>query len=249
MTFSLLTGPARPGSLSLAAFVLALSGLGGPSAQAGQRDAYYARLDGGASYSQSAKGDIATGNGFGQTFGESGQIGVGFGRSFASSTWYSWRADATIDRAFSFVSDHAAIVGPASAQTPLAARIRARATTFMVNGYADVDTGTALTPYVGLGLGGSLNRVAPIAYTLGSVAAANELSYSQVQFAYRASLGVAIAVTSGIAVDAAFRHVEHGDLISSGTLVSNLTGKTASQPPLKGALATNGWTIGLRASF
>lgn len=72
---------------------------------------------------------------------------------------------------------------------------------FMVNGYYDIPTGTAVTPYVGGGIGLARLEIKP----------QDEDSMDDTVFAYQVGLGVGIAVSKTVTIDLGYRYFATAD--------------------------------------
>jgi opacity protein-like surface antigen len=79
---------------------------------------------------------------------------------------------------------------------------------FMVNGYYDIPTGTAVTPYVGGGIGVARIEIEP-----------SGESYDDTVFAYQGAIGVGIAVSKTVTIDLGYRYFATTDPDFEGTEV------------------------------
>ncbi|MDR2338510.1 MAG: outer membrane beta-barrel protein [Deltaproteobacteria bacterium] len=85
-------------------------------------------------------------------------------------------------------------------------KIKADATTFMVNQYVDFKTGSIVTPYVGFGIGAAVVDVKASIEDYGS------LSKSETNFAFDAGVGLGVAVTDNVTLDVGYRYNNLGSL-------------------------------------
>ena len=83
--------------------------------------------------------------------------------------------------------------------------IKTSANTFFVNAYYDIRTGSALTPYLGFGLGMAFLDLKGYGYSF------DELKSSETNFAWNVSIGAAYAIAgSPISIDFGYRFVSLG---------------------------------------
>lgn len=80
---------------------------------------------------------------------------------------------------------------------------------FLLNGYFDIKTGTALTPYISAGIG--VDRVEISAINVPSYGALTSKSYSDTVFAYQVGAGVGFAVTEKVTIDLKYRYFGTSD--------------------------------------
>lgn len=92
--------------------------------------------------------------------------------------------------------------------------------TFLINGYWDIDTGTAFTPYIGAGLGTSYIYES---MTSGPSNARHSTDDHNWGFAWNVGAGVAYAFTESVALDLAYRFAGFGEssLKHNGGTVNN----------------------------
>lgn len=107
--------------------------------------------------------------------------------------------------------------------------------TFQVNGYYDIDTGSAFTPYVGGGLGASAIYES---MTSGPQGARHSSTDTTMGFAWNVGAGVAYSFTDNIAVDVGYRFAGfgNGSVKHMGNSVENY-------------MTANEFMAGLRVSF
>lgn len=80
--------------------------------------------------------------------------------------------------------------------------------TFQVNGYYDIDTGSAFTPYIGAGLGASAIYES---MTSGAANARHTSSDTTMGFAWNVGAGVAYSFTDNVALDVGYRFAGFGN--------------------------------------
>lgn len=80
--------------------------------------------------------------------------------------------------------------------------------TFQVNGYYDIDTGSAFTPYIGAGLGASAIYES---MTSGAKNARHTTSDTTMGFAWNVGAGVAYSFTDNVALDVGYRFAGFGN--------------------------------------
>jgi OmpA-OmpF porin, OOP family len=126
----------------------------------------------------------------------------------------------------------------------------------MVNGFYDISTGTAFTPYVGVGIGYVWNEIADArtTYTSGAASTAYKLNDTSGSFAYQAILGVAYDFGTGIAATLEYRFLgtagnTYGiSRIDSNPSVQSNVGNIPSSWSPQNAL-NNSVLVGLRYAF
>lgn len=107
--------------------------------------------------------------------------------------------------------------------------------TFQVNGYWDIETGTALTPYIGAGIGASYIDQS---MTSGPGWARHSTQDSNWGLAWNVGAGVAYAITDNLALDLQYRFAGFGEseVKHGGSNVSNY-------------MTANEFMAGMRISF
>lgn len=93
--------------------------------------------------------------------------------------------------------------------------------TFMVNGFYDIRTGTAFSPYVGLGIGGARFSLDDIKTTNRAVNV-NLFNDSDIQFAFQPMLGLDYAITPQLSIGAQYRYFQSVDPNIKTTTGENL---------------------------
>jgi opacity protein-like surface antigen len=188
-------------------------------------------------------------------------VGVGFGYRFTD--WI--RADATVDwfRArFNGTTTSGApcvdpLVDPAYAGTTCRSEDsgRAKALSFMANGYVDLGTYVGLTPYVGAGVGMTYlqweqftgnNYCVGATCPAGLVSTSTHASVKDWRFTYAAMAGISYDVNKNIKIDLGyrFRRISGGSMFGWDT-VSAAAGATGVQGRHPG-LSTHEVKIGVR---
>ena len=86
------------------------------------------------------------------------------------------------------------------------------ALSFMVNGYLDFENQTALTPYIGAGVG--VAKVSANDISIGGVALSDE---DDTVFAYQLGVGIGYSVTESLTIDLAYKYFATEDPDFEGT--------------------------------
>lgn len=107
--------------------------------------------------------------------------------------------------------------------------------TFMLNGYWDIDTGSAFTPYLGAGLGASY-IYENMTSGMGGVRHSTE-DYNW-GFAWNVGAGVAYAFTDNVALDVGYRFAGYGE-----STIKNYGGNVHNY------MTANEFSAGVRLSF
>jgi opacity protein-like surface antigen len=156
--------------------------------------------------------------------GMSAGAGIGY-----KSNWL--RTDVTVD--YTGLSYTGTTLAPADTTA------KVRAITALFNGYLDLGTWYCLTPYAGVGLGGSNlytsnygSSVAP-PFTPG-------LSNSQWKFAWALMTGTAVQLTPNVALDVGYRYLNLGDVATASDAFGQTTLKN---------IAAHQVRVGVRWSF
>jgi opacity protein-like surface antigen len=205
----------------------------------------YARLDAGIALSSSTGGDIFNGNGWGNDFGNSAVVDIGAGAAMPLGG-VDVRGEFAIGYLPSFTGNHSA---PNTAGTTiLSTQTDVRTWTFMANGYVDIPTSSAFTPYLGAGLGVASNHLKPVTYAFNGTASATETGMTKTNFAWSLAAGVGYKLGSATTLDLGYRYLDAGDVASSGN-ITLVNGLTSTQPPVKSKLKAHELTMGIRLSF
>jgi opacity protein-like surface antigen len=174
--------------------------------------------------SRSGTGDIASGTGFGGDFGSSSTYGGGIGIKIpVDNTGFSFRLDLTGSGNPSLGgSNH---TGTLDDGTPVSAKVKLNADTYLATAYIDMNVGLPVTPFVGFGLGGAHKRVGTLIYSgpAGAFAAVQGNSHSDL--AWTGTVGATYAVMPEIEIDLAYRYIDAGK-VESGIGFTDLTNGT-----------------------
>lgn len=125
-------------------------------------------------------------------------------------------------------------------------RTKARMNTLMVNGYYDIETGTAFTPFVGAGLGvafAKLDHKYSEKYDFDNEEDYIQFSKSKTKFAWNVAAGVAYNVADNLDIDFTARYVDAGKLSIKRNVDEELSVKAS------GKLSSVDLLAGIRYSF
>ncbi|TAL02985.1 MAG: porin family protein [Rhodospirillaceae bacterium] len=207
----------------------------------------YGRLDVGAAISAGTGGDIFNGTGFGNDFGKTAAFDLGIGATIpVGLNGVDFRGDFTVGYLPSFNGDHSA--PNASGATILSTQTNVRTWTAMINAYADIPTGTSITPYVGIGVGGAFNHLGLLAYNFNGTPGATEPGADTTSFAWSGMVGLGYKLSGSATLDLGYRYLDAGDVASSGT-VTLANGVTSTQAPVRSRLSAHELTVGVRLDF
>ena len=121
--------------------------------------------------------------------------------------------------------------------------------TFLANAYWDIGTWHGITPFVGGGIGASLNTIkgfTDINTPTGGVAYGAD--NSQWNFAWQLTAGLSYQATPNLTVEAAYRYIDLGGA-SSGDLVAYTGANSVYNPMEFHHLTSQDFKVGLRYSF
>jgi len=180
----------------------------------------------------SGGGDIVSGTGFGGDFGSSGTYGGGVGLKLPiDDTPVALRFDLTGSFVPGLGGDNH--TGTLDDGTPVSAKVKLSASTYLATGYIDFDAGLPVVPYVGFGIGGAHKKIGTIVYSgpAGQFGSVNGNDREGV--AWSGTVGVTYHVIPHFDIDAGYRYIDAGK-VNSG---SNFTD------------ATNGSVQGLNAQI
>jgi opacity protein-like surface antigen len=213
-------------SLAIVSAAIALQVYGGQAlAQAATDNAPkfqfvpYLRLDAGYAFSDKAGGNIVTGSGFGNDFGKGFVGGGGLGVKLAKSGAISIRFDVTGSTTPSLSSNH---TGSLADGTVVAANVKTDNTTILGNLYADIDTGWAITPFIGVGVGSAHNKVKTLTFTNPAGAFAQILGSSTTSTAWTVTAGGSYTILPNFIIDLGYRYTDAG-LVNTSTSFTDLT--------------------------
>lgn len=174
---------------------------------------------------RSGDGDIVSGTGFGGDFGNSVTYGGGVGIKIpVDNTGFSFRFDVTGSGNPSLGGDNH--TGTLDDGTPVSAKVKLSAATYLATGYIDMNVGLPVTPFVGFGVGGAHMRVGNIVYTgpAGAFASVNGNSHSD--FAWTGTVGATYAVMPELEIDLAYRYIDAGKVELGGNFTDLTNGTT-----------------------
>jgi opacity protein-like surface antigen len=239
----------RLGPMAVALLVLGLGALAPATAEAqiAPMAGYYLRADAGASISAGASGDILSGSGFGQDFGTSAIIGGGIGYAMPVSPDMPvrFRFDLTGSDRIDYDANHSA----SNSVITLTGKTSLNSAVFLGSVYADIPTGSAFTPYLGVGIGMAINDLDQVHYVANGVAAGTEGGSTQTNFAWSIGAGVAWQVTNALAIDGGYRYLDAGRVSTNGAVQIPVSAITIHQPPVHSDLHAHELTIGVRWGF
>ncbi len=193
-------------SLSASAAIIVAAGLSAPQT-ANATDPVYARIDIGAAISSSARGNIFSGNGFGQDFGTSPVIGIGVGKPLSDVGGVSLRGEVEARLQSAFNAPHTA--PNATGSVILGTNTDIRSWTVMGNLYADFAQG-ALRPYLGVGAGIAFNRLDALTYTFNNVQAGTEPGTRTSPFAWSLMAGLGYQISNSVTLDFGYKYLDAG---------------------------------------
>ncbi len=204
------------------------------AAGAAESQGAYVRADIGGSFARSPGGTVANGDGFSGDLGNSASVELGAGYQLP----YNLRADLTIGYRPGYdIRSRESLSG-----IDLTADAKLRTWTVMANAYYDIDTGTAFTPYLGIGAGVAVNRLDTITYRLGA-GEFQENGKNTARFAWSVMAGGAYAIATGVKIDIGYRYLDAGRFETSGeTTIGAVT-------PVKGDVRAHEVKVGLRYAF
>jgi len=116
---------------------------------------------------------------------------------------------------------------------------KVQAITALFNGYLDLGTWYCLTPYAGVGLGGSNLKTTDYASTA-APPFTQGLSNSQWKFAWALMAGTAVHLTPSVALDVGYRYLNLGDVATASDVFGQTTLKN---------IAAHQVRVGVRWSF
>jgi opacity protein-like surface antigen len=209
----------------------------------------YLRLDAGYAFSDKAGGNLVTGSGFGNDFGKGFAGGGGIGVKLAKSGALAIRFDVTGSATPSLSSTH---TGSLADGTAIAANVKTDNTTILGNLYADIDTGWAITPFIGVGVGSARNKVKTVTFTNPAGAFAQILGSSTTSTAWSVTAGGSYPVLPNLIIDLGYRYTDAGT-ISTSTSFTDLTLRTPKNytldNPISSKLKFNQVYLSARISF
>lgn len=152
---------------------------------------------------------------------------VGFGLGYRFNNWF--RVDATGEyRASSAYSslNHYTGSPPGCIECYDQYRATFSGGVFLLNGYVDLGTWAGITPYIGVGVGGSYNVVKDI--TDHNVTTGTGFGYgkgsSDWDFAWALMAGVSYAVTPNLALEMGYRYLDRGSANTGAIACANSSG-------------------------
>ena len=119
---------------------------------------------------------------------------------------------------------------------------------FLANIYADLGTWWYVTPFVGVGVGGSYNTISnfiDVCTTCPGGGVATGSAESKWNFAWALHAGLAYKATRNLTVELAYRYVNLGDALS-GDLITYLGGNTVDNPMHFRGISSHDLKLGVR---
>lgn len=173
---------------------------------------------------RSGDGDIVSGTGFGGDFGSSAVYGGGIGIKVPyKDTGFAFRFDLTgSDNPSLGGSNH---TGTLDDGTPVSAKVKIKAATYLATAYMDMNVGLPVVPYVGFGLGGAHKSLTTLTYSGPSGAFATVDGNHHEDLAWSGTVGASYPVTENLQIDFAYRYVDAGKVVS-GLKFTDLTNGT-----------------------
>ena len=121
--------------------------------------------------------------------------------------------------------------------------------TFLANAYWDIGTWHGVTPFLGAGIGTSLNTIkgfTDVNTVTGGVAYGAD--HSQWNLAWQLTAGLAYQVNQNVTLEAAYRYIDLGSA-SSGDLIDYLGGNSEYNPMVFRHLTSQDFKVGFRYAF
>lgn len=187
------------------------------TASAAERQGLYLRGDVGASLGRDIGGSVLGGDGFAGDLGTSALFEVGVGYQLP----YNLRTDLTVGYRPGFKVESRESTGALAVN----ADADVKSWAVMANVYYDIPTGTAITPYVGAGLGVAVNTIDDVTYSIGA-GRIHENGHTKTRFAWSLQAGAAYAVTSNVKVDLGYRYIDLGSFETGGSSTVGPVAKT-----------------------
>ena len=236
-----------------AAMAAAVVGLAATAAQAKSEVAPYLRLDLGYDIGVvgGSTGNLGTGSGIGNDFGSGFVGGGGVGLKFPGEIrQVSFRLDLSTAWSPSLGGDrHSATLGNG---TPIAANVSINNQVYLANLYTDLDIGGPITPFIGLGAGGSYSQLKPMTFSNPSGNFATVEGRNSSGAAGSVSVGASYAVAGPVTLDAAYRYVYAG-VVKSGTHITDLTQSPPAPQlldrPIASSLNLHAFLLSVRYAF
>jgi opacity protein-like surface antigen len=190
---------------------------------------WYIRGDVGGAWGAMGSVDSAAGyfDPVGNSLGSAVTAGIGVG---IKSRWL--RTDVTLD----YLSP---MKYSGSVLTAGDTTARFQATSLLFNGYFDLGTWRALTPYIGAGIGAAALRVSDYAST-GAPPFSATGANNTINLAFAAMAGVAWNLSSNLAIDFGYRYLNAGDISTKSDAFGAMTFRN---------VAAHEARVGLRWSF
>lgn len=167
-----------------------------PVFEVAERSCMYVRVDGG--YSFNERPEVAKNHGiaFGEQKDDSwfveGGLGCRITPYFRADVTIGYRDGQHLSTSFNDLdADFSAVTG-------------------MVNAYWDIANFGGITPYVGVGLGASANRLSDINLPVG------QSSNTRIDFAYALMAGVSVDLSERVTLDAGYRYIDLGSARAKG---------------------------------
>lgn len=220
----------------------------------------YAHLDLGFTHgAEDGRGNLANGGpAFGGDFDNGGMGGLGFGLylpPIRAINPVTLRFDVSGGYRYNLGGPHTSTIaapGDTTNGTPVSANLGLQNATLLFSLYADIPTGTRLTPFLGAGFGPSWNWTDPIHLTIpgsGEFARINDASNTDI--AWTVAAGFNYAVNEQISFDVGYHFIDAGQVQSGNSLTSLANGRVLTQngPLLYSDLMLHEFTASFRFTF
>lgn len=165
-------------------------------------------------------GDIVNGTGFGGDFGSGASFGAGVGIKIPVEGGVAFRFDVSgFGNPDLGGSNHG---GTLPDGTPVSAKVKLNAATYLVNAYIDMDVGLPVVPFVGFGIGDAHKRIATVVFSNPNGAFATVNGNDHEGIAWSGTVGGTYTVIPHVEVDLSYRYIYAGR-VNSGTTFTDLT--------------------------
>jgi opacity protein-like surface antigen len=170
-------------------------------------------------------GDIVNGSGFGGDFGSSSNFGGGIGIKIPVDN-AAFRFDVTGNWNPSLGGDNHG--GTLSDGTPVNAKVKLSAVSYLATAYMDVDFGLPVVPFVGFGLGGTHKKIGTVVFSNPAGAFATVNGNDKEGLAWTATAGATYSLMKNIEIDLDYRYINAGK-VNSGATFTDLTNGVSQQ--------------------
>ena len=202
--------------------------------------------------SSSGGGDIVNGPGFGGNFGNSVNFGGGFG--FKIPTESAPMSDIRLD--FTYATNpslgggvHTGLLGDG---TPLSSPVKLSTQTMLGTVYADFNIDAPVTPFIGIGVSSSSNKVSALVYSNPSGSFATVSGNTRTNLGWTATVGASYPFAPNLNIDCGYRYIRAGN-VTGGKTFTDLTMNPPAVSTLDSALSStmslHTFTFALRYMF